>query len=367
MITETAEEGTRTLRSIKRILFLHLLITIATICYFGKDLLLPLALGLLITLTLSPIVRWLSKYRVPAPVSAVLLVMSVGGLISFLGYMLSTPMTELFDSIPNISRTLEDKVSPYQDSVEAINEAGKQVEKLTSGDDKPARVVLEQPGIISSAASTVAEGLTTIMLAFLLSLFMLASGTLFHEKLVAMMPRLRDKKRALSVAYSIERSVSRYLLTVSLINVALGAVITIALSLLGTPNAILWGVVAAVLNFLPFAGAFIGAGLLAILSLGTFETLGAALLPPAVYLVCTTIEGNFVTPAIVGHRLQLNIVAVFTAVVVWGWLWGIGGALMAVPILLVVKVLCDHIESWRAFGEFLSGREGSRASPDSAS
>ncbi|MGQ7844576.1 AI-2E family transporter [Granulosicoccus sp. 3-233] len=346
----------RVLISIRRILTVHLILVLGTICYFAKDLLMPLALGLLIALTLSPVVRALSRHHVPAPVSAVLLVISVGGFITSFGYMMSTPMTELFDSIPNIGQTLEQKISPYKQSVDAISKAGEQVEKMASGSDEPTKVVLEQPGLISSAASTVANGLTTIMLAFVLSLFMLASGTLFQEKLIAVMPRLQDKKRALTVAYQVESSVSRYLLTVTLINGALGIVIMSLLSLAGVPNPVLWGVVAAVLNFLPFAGALLGVGLLAIVSLGTYETVPAALLPPAIYYACTTIEGNFITPAIVGHRLQLNIVAVFTAVVVWGWLWGIGGALMAVPILLVVKILCDHIESWQVLGEFLSGR-----------
>ena len=349
----------KTLVTIKRILVIHLILLIAAICYFAKDLLMPLALGLLITMTLAPVVRLLSRYRVPAPVSAVLLVLTIGGFISSFGYMMSTPMTELFDSIPDIGRTLEEKISPYKQSVDAISKAGEQVEQMASGGEQPARVVLDQPGLISSAASTVANGLTTIMLAFVLSLFMLASGTLFQEKLVAVMPRLQDKKRALTVAYQVESSVSRYLLTVTLINIGLGIVIMGLLSLAGAPNPVLWGVVAAALNFLPFAGALLGVGLLAIVSLGTYDTLPAALLPPAIYYACTTIEGNFITPAIVGHRLQLNIVAVFMAVVVWGWLWGIGGALMAVPILLVVKILCDHIDSWHVLGEFLSGRESS--------
>lgn len=347
----------KTLKSIRRILMVHLILVIGAICYFAKDLLMPMALGLLITLTLAPLVRHLSRFRVPAPVSAVLLVITIGGFVSSFGYMMSTPLTEMFESIPDISRTLEKKISPYKQSVDAISKAGEQVEKMASGGDQPARVVLEQPGLISSAASTVANGLTTIMLAFVLSLFMLASGTLFQEKLIAVMPRLQDKKRALTVAYQVEASVSRYLLTVTLINMGLGVVIMALLSLAGAPNPVLWGVVAAVLNFLPFAGALLGVGLLAIVSLGTYDTLPAALLPPAIYYACTTIEGNFITPAIVGHRLQLNIVAVFMAVVVWGWLWGIGGALMAVPILLVVKILSDHIESWQVLGEFLSGRE----------
>lgn len=355
-VEPVADRNAKMLRSIRRILMVHLVLVLGTICYFAKDLLMPLALGLLITMTLAPAVRALSRHRVPAPVSAILLVLSIGGFITSFGYMMSTPMAEMFDSIPDIGRTLEEKISPYKQSVDAISKAGEQVENMASGGDKPARVVLEQPGLISSAASTVANGLTTIMLAFVLSLFMLASGTLFQEKLIAVMPRLRDKKRALSVAYQVENSVSRYLLTVTLINIALGIVIMSLLSLTGAPNPVLWGVVAAVLNFLPFAGALLGVGLLLVVTLGTFDTLGAALLPPAIYYACTTIEGNFITPAIVGHRLQLNIVAVFTAVVVWGWLWGIGGALMAVPILLVVKVLCDHIESWSVLGEFLSGR-----------
>lgn len=347
----------RVLRSIRRILRIHLILLIGVICYFAKDLLMPLALGLLITMTLAPLVRRLARYRIPAPVSAVLLVITIGGCITSFGYMMSTPMAELFDSIPDIGQTLEQKISPYKQSVDAISKAGEQVEKMASGGDQPARVVLDQPGIISSAASTVANGLTTIMLAFVLSLFMLASGTLFQEKLIAVMPRLQDKKRALAVAYEVESSVSRYLLTVTLINVGLGIVIMGVMSLIGAPNPVLWGVMAAVLNFLPFAGALLGVGMLAIVSLGTYDTLPAALLPPALYYACTTLEGNFITPAIVGHRLQLNIVAVFTAVVVWGWLWGIGGALMAVPILLVVRILCDHIESWKVLGEFLSGRD----------
>ncbi|NND89848.1 MAG: AI-2E family transporter [Granulosicoccus sp.] len=345
------------LNAIRRILFIHLILVIGCICYFAKDLLMPMALGVLITLTMAPVVRQLSRRKVPAPVSAVLLVVTVGGFISSLGYVLANPLTEMIESIPRITRSLEFKLLPYKESVEAISEAGKQVEKMAAGDDQPERVVIEQPGIISSTASTVANGLTTVMLAFVLSLFMLASGTLFHEKLVSVMPRLEDKKRALGVAYSVERSVSRYLLTVALINVGLGVVIMLLLFLTGTPNPVLWGVMAALLNFLPFAGALVGVGLLTIVSLGTAPTLPAAMLAPLIYFTCTTIEGNFVTPAIVGRRLQLNIVAVFLAVVIWGWLWGIGGALMAVPILLVVKILSDHVESWKVFGEFLSGRE----------
>lgn len=359
------ESNERVLLSIRRILRIHLIVVLATICYFAKDLLMPLALGVLITLTLSPLVRALARLHVPAPVSALLLVISIGGCVSSVGYMLSTPIAELLESIPDISRSLEEKISPYKQSVDAISEASEEVEKMATGDDQPSRVVLEQPGIISSAASSVANGLTTIMLAFVLSLFMLASGTLFQEKLVAVMPRLADKKRALSVAHQVESRVSHYLLTVTLINIALGIVVMAMLSLIGAPNPVLWGMVAAVLNFLPFAGALLGVALLAIVSLGSHDTLAAALLPPAVYYACTALEGNFITPAIIGHRLQLNVVAVFTAVVVWGWLWGIGGALMAVPILLVVRTLCDHIESWRMLGEFLSGRGSPPSEPDS--
>ena len=172
------------------------------------------------------------------------------------------------------------------------------------------------------------------------------------------MPRLREKKRALKIVRDVEGNVSRYLFTITLINGALGVAVGTLLHLYGMPGAVLWGVIAAVANFLPFVGAIAGAGLLGAIALGHYDDLWSALVPPALYLACSTIEGNVITPLIVGRRLKLNVVAVFLAVAIWGWLWGIAGALMAVPLLVVFKVLCDNVDGLDAWGEFLAGRGG---------
>ena len=190
-----------------------------------------------------------------------------------------------------------------------------------------------------------------------LLLFLLASGDMFYEKLVRVLPTLTDRKRGLRIAYDIEREVSRYLLTITIINFALGAVIGAGLFVLGMPNPILWGLIAALLNFVPYIGAITGMAVVSVVAMVSFPTLGHALLAPAFYMFCSAIEGQFITPALVGRRLQINAIAVFLAIVFWGWIWGVIGVFVAVPMLIVVKVFCRHIESLSGLDEFLSARD----------
>jgi predicted PurR-regulated permease PerM len=285
------------------------------------------------------------------------------------GYFLSDPVSEIVESAPTIGLRLKSKLTTFRDSVDTIGNVSEQVDSALSGDkadDSVSEVVIKQPGLVSSATSSLLSGLTSIALALMLALFLLASGNMFYEKLVAVMPVLSEKKRALRIVYDVEGNVSRYLFTITLINMALGVVIATLLFLYGMPNAALWGVIAAVSNFLPFVGALFGAGLLAAVSLGHFVGLWPALIPPAIYLACTTLEGNVLTPLIVGRRLELNVVAVFLAVALWGWLWGVAGALMAVPLLVVFKVLCDHVDTLSMWAEFLSGKRASRDTSEAA-
>ena len=345
------------LRTIRSCLVLLAVTSTAVAVYFGKDIVMPVALGLLITLTLTPPVRWLRRRGLPAGVAAILVVLLVGGAIGGGSYFLSAPVGDLVETAPQIGSRIKERMSEMRSSVESISEVSDQVDELAGGSGDGAQVVvLKQPGLVSSATSSLASGVTSLAVALVFALFMLASGDLFYEKLIAVMPGLSEKKKALRIVRDVEGNVSRYLFTITLINAALGLVIGTLLYLYGMPGAALWGVIAAVMNFLPFVGAFIGAGLLGAISLGHFDGLWPALIPPAIYIGCTTIEGNVLTPMIVGRRLELNTVAVFLAVALWGWLWGIAGALMAVPLLVVFKVLCDHVEGLHSWGEFLSGR-----------
>ena len=234
-----------------------------------------------------------------------------------------------------------------------------EVEKVTETTHEPGvqRVVVAQPGILSQAAGNLLSAGTTAAITFVLSLFLLASGTMFYEKIIQSFARLSEKKRALRVVYDVEREISRYLLTVAVINAGLGAVIGLGLWALGMPNPAVWGVAAAALNFLPYIGALTTILLVACISLISFDTLTYAMLAPLFVILCNIVEGQLVTPLVVGRRLEINAVAIFIAVAFWSWLWGFVGALIAVPLLVIIKVFCDHFDAWRHVGNFLSAQQ----------
>jgi len=345
------------LRTVRTCLVILAVAATGGVIYFGKDIVMPIALGLLFTLTLTPPVRWLRRRGLPAGVAAVLVVLLVGGAVGAGAWFLSAPVSDLIDTAPRIGERIQERMRDVESTAGAISEISDQIDEIAGEDDQgTAQIVsIKQPGLVSSATSTLATGLTSLSVALVFALFMLGSGNLFYEKIVAVMPGLHEKKKALRIVHDVEDNVSRYLFTITLINATLGLVIGTLLFLYGMPGAALWGVIAAVVNFLPFVGAIVGAGLLATISLGHYDGLWPALIPPAIYLACTTIEGNVLTPLIVGRRLELNVVAVFLTVAVWGWFWGIAGALMAVPLLVVFKVLCEHVDGLHAWGEFLAG------------
>jgi predicted PurR-regulated permease PerM len=352
---ERAARQERHLRIIRRSVIFIVFVLGAGVTYFARDLLLPLTLAFLLALTLRPVVRYFERRGVPASLSAVVLVAAVIGVFGSGLFFLSGPVAHWLDIAPEIGRDLSQKLSSLRSPVEAVVAASEQVENLTEGGSSTVqKVVVQQPGLLSRAADNLAGSLAMLGLTLVLLLFLLSSGTLFYEKLISIMPRLSDKKKALRVVYDIESVVSRYLLTITIINIAVGALVAAAMAATGMPNPILWGVAAAILNFIPYVGALIGLGMISVVALLSFNTLGQALVPPLLYLGLHIAEGQFLTPIIVGRRLELNSVAILIALALWSWMWGIVGAVIAVPLLVCIKVFCDHFEGLTSFGEFLS-------------
>jgi predicted PurR-regulated permease PerM len=182
--------------------------------------------------------------------------------------------------------------------------------------------------------------------------------------MIGILPTFRDKKRALTIAYDVEREVSQYLLTITFINILFGSYVAAVMAVVGIPNPILWGVAAIFLNYIPYIGALVGIAMVSVVALISFETITYAMIPPLLYLGGAIVEGQILTPIFLGRRLELNSVAIFIFVALWSWLWGIVGAIIAVPLLVSVKVFCDHFEGLAAFGEFLSGP--AKPDPDAA-
>jgi predicted PurR-regulated permease PerM len=190
----------------------------------------------------------------------------------------------------------------------------------------------------------------TLVLLYLL----LASGDLFLQKLVRVTPTLRNKKSAVQISHEIQQNISNYLFSVSLINLGLGLAVGGGLYLMGVPNAVMWGVVVAVLNFVPYFGPVAGVIVLATVGLLTFDTLWRGLLPPAWYLLLHALEANLITPVLLGRRFTLNPVVIFVSLIFWTWLWGVPGALLSVPILVSIKVVSDRVPAMSPVSELLS-------------
>lgn len=333
--------------------------SVCGVLYFAQSLLLPVVLAALFSLILSPVVRWCYRRGVPEPITAFVLVFSMTSSVLAGGYWLSEPISHWIEDAPRIEQRMQLKLAEMAGTIENIQEAQRKVEKATQRDTKPnvQEVVVKEPNLLSQAAQGAPEIFGGIGLTIVLLLLMLASGDMFYEKLIKALPTFKDKRRGLRIAKDIEREISRYLLTVFVINACLGICVAIGLSFTAMPNPVLWGLAAAFLNFVPYLGALIGIGIVAIVAMVSLPTLGAALIPPAIYLTCTAIEGQLITPSLVGRRLQINSVAVFLAIAFWGWLWGAVGIFIAVPMLIIIKVFSHHVEGLGWLSEFLGARD----------
>jgi predicted PurR-regulated permease PerM len=197
----------------------------------------------------------------------------------------------------------------------------------------------------------------TLVLLYLL----LASGDLFLQKLVQAMPTWSDKKRAVEISREIQQNISNYLFSVTLINIGLGTLVSAGFYLMGMPNAAMWGMFAAVLNFVPYFGPVVAMFLLTAVGLLTFDTLGYALLPPGWFLLLHLLEANFITPVLLGRRFTLNPAVIFVSLIFWTALWGVPGALLSVPILVTIKVLCDRVPTLSSISDLMSGAEPVRS------
>ncbi len=317
----------------------------------------PVMLAVLLALTLSPLVRLLHRRGLREGLAAGLVVLMLtlgnGGTISVLG----TPFLNLVDNAPATTREVRETFERLREPISTLTEMAEQFDGTTSEGTRVQQVVIAQPGILSVLAGSALSVGTTSVIVIVLTLFLLASSTHFVAQVVKFFPTLTDKKRALQTVRYIELQILPHLLTIAFINAGLGTAVGIAMWMLGMPTPLLWGLLAAILNFLPYIGSIAGVLLVGIVSLATFPTVGVAVLPPLAYLVCTAIEEQFVTPTVLGRRLRINPVSVFLAVAFWTFLWLIPGALMAVPILILLKVLCDNVADLRGIGRFLSAQD----------
>jgi predicted PurR-regulated permease PerM len=324
--------------------------------YFGRAFFLPIVLALLLSFLLSPVVRGLKKLHIPEALGAALAIFSLLGLLVLGVVELATPAYEWMGQAPQNLRKIEGKIRDLKKPVQTVSKATEQVEKIakvSGGQDATPKVQVTTESLGARVLSKTTELVSSAVVMFILLYFLLASGDLFLGKLIKVTPSLADKKRAVEIARQIETEVSTYLATITLINIVLGLVVWGGLALIGVPNPLLWGVLATFANYIPYLGPILMVAVLTMVGLLTFQDVPHALLPPGAFLVLHGLETFLITPMILGRRLTLNPVMIFLGLTFWGWMWGIAGAILAVPIMVVFKIFCDHVESLAPVGEFL--------------
>jgi predicted PurR-regulated permease PerM len=326
------------------------------VLYVASEIVLPLILAIVLKLLLQPFVRLLERIHIPRAVGAVISVLLVlvafGGTIS----LLAGPAAAWAGKLPEAVPKIRDGLGFLHEPIDAAERLIKQIEGVT-GQSVPAPQATEiKPAsfvraVVSGSATATSGLLTTLLILF----YMLVSGETFLRRMVEILPSFKDKRQAVELSQHIERDVSAYLLTVACINALVGAATGCVMWFCGVANPVLWGAVAFVVNFVPILGPMVGIIVFLMASILSLGVSWWALLPVGLYLCIHIMEGEIATPMLLARRFTINPVAVILALIFWYWMWGVAGAILAVPLLAITKIICDDLRPLRAFGHLLEG------------
>ena len=335
---------------------LVVLLTLAllTVAYVAADIILPIVLALVLKLLFQPVMRLLEKLGVPRSIAALLLILAVFGAIVGIGAAASGPATTWAGKLPEGILRLQERLRFLDEPITTLRTFLHQADGLVQGAGGGSVSGTAIAAILFSSTTHFAGSFfETILILF----FLLASGNTFLKRTVEILPTFKDKRQAVELSQRVEENISAYLLTITIMNAAVGLATGAAMWACGLGDPLLWGVVAFLLNYVPIIGPFFGVGVFLLAGLLTIDPLWAALLPAALYLVIHVIEGEIVTPMLLAKRFTLNPVLVIISLIFWFWMWGVPGAILAVPMLAIFKIICDGVQPLGAIGHFLTGDE----------
>jgi len=331
------------------------LVLTVTAMRIARGLILPVTLALLLSLLLSAPVRWLRKRHIPERIGGALVVFGTLGIILGAGALLVGPAINWVNDAPATMQQVERRVRALSKPLATLQQSAERMERVTAPpvDGTVRQVQVTAPGILSRLARETAMALPAVLSVIFLTYFLLASGPLFRRKLAEFLPVRGDVKNVEHLLTAIELNTSRYLATTVAINASVGVVTGLALWAVGVPSAALGGVLAAVANFVPYLGPLVTISAIALAALASIDNTALALLAPACFLLVHLTENNFVTPMLLGRRLPLNTVTIFLGLIFFSWVWGVPGAVLAVPLTAVARITCDHIPSLMRIGALL--------------
>lgn len=339
------------LRAIRMTLTAMLTLALLYTVTLVKALIIPLVLAGFIGLALNPIVARGTRHHIPRWLGASVLMASlIAGIATGIS-MLAEPAMGWLHSAPTQIRSFIPKLQHFTRPLEA---AGRATQTLVNGHptlsaQNPSDVAISVWDVLANAPKVLAAVLTVLLLVF----FFLIYGDLILRRLVEIAPSFGYKRHAVSIVRGIQTEVSRYILTTIVINASLGFTTAAMLYLLHVPDPLLWGTVAMFANFIPYVGAIVTTTTLLFVGLIHFEVLTNALLPAVCFACITAVEGNLITPMILGRRMRVSPIAILIWLLIWGWLWGVPGALLAVPMLTSAKLIAERVRGWEWFARMV--------------
>ena len=341
-------------------------LAIVAALYVARDVVIPVVLALLLALLLKPLLRHLQAWNLPDIAGSFILLLAVSLLLGLGVMTLAGQAQQWLADTPQVLNKARQLLPTKSGPLKDLKEATTAVEDITRTDESqpPLKVEAVSQDAIYTALGISTHFLGSAVIVIVLAFFLLAFNKTLLNQAVESQDSFNEKRNVVQLLRNIETGISRYLFTVTAINIGLGVVSGIAFWLLGIPNAILWGVLVAVMNFVPHVGAFVCMAVLFLVGAVSHESLSYGLLTAGVFALLTSIESYFVTPMVLSRSLQLSPLAIILAILFWGWLWGIAGGLMAAPLLAILKITCDQFDSLQGLGAFLSGES---REPDTAS
>jgi predicted PurR-regulated permease PerM len=316
-----------------------LIISVVAVLYAAKAFFLPVVTAFVVGTMLSPAAGFLERHRIPRSVSAVLIVIAVGAGAAFIVGLISSPLMEWSNRLPELGSLLKDKLHVF-DRPMAL---WLQLQGMLGGSDAPAGFQMPKFDWVQPAVEFLSPTFTEFLLFFATLVLFLASWKDLRRALIMTFGDHATRLRTLRIVNEIEGHLGGYLLTVTMINLGVGAATGIICWVAGMPNPAGLGALAATLNYFPIIGPVAMFVILALVGVVAFSTLGAGLIAPLAFCGIIFLEGHFITPTIIGRRLELNALAVFIALAFWTWLWGPMGGFLSSPLLIVALVLKEHL------------------------
>lgn len=320
--------------------------------YFARSLTVPIATGTVLYLVLRPAVRYGIRLHIPPSVGAAGIMIAVLVVVGLCGYAIIEPAKETVSRAPQYLSTVRDKLSFITSRLKAVDEATENMTETTDSNDEseieetPVPVEIKQPAWVGNMNYLSGTGnvVTFLTISGVLLYFLLAHGDDLLLRILKSLPDFTSRRRFLEVIQHVQEGLGSYLAQVTVINAGLGIAVGIAMWMLGMPSPMLWGVMAFAFNFIPIVGAITGAVFILVVAMVTFEPTYYAFVITLIFLALTSVEGQFITPSILGRSMSMNPILVFLSISVWGWMWGIMGVFLSVPLLIATRMTCERYE-----------------------